>query len=41
MASRTAWLPTGTMLGRPPRITGLSVSSSSGASSSPDAYGGQ
>ena len=25
MASRTAWLPTGTMLGRPPRITGFSV----------------
>src|ERR1700733_11938053 len=41
MASRTAWLPTGMMLGRPPRITGFSVSSSSGASSRPDAYGGQ
>src|SRR5712691_12276353 len=41
MASRNAWLPTGTMLGRPPRITGFRVASSSGASSSPEAYGGQ
>ena len=40
MTSRTALLPTGIMLGRPPRMTGSSVSSSSAAKSRPEPYGG-
>ena len=40
IASRTALLPTGMKLGRPPCSTGFRFLSSSGAVSRPDAYGG-